>query len=64
MLQIQMLMTLHTFEKTVNSRLGSFGMTKGKLLVPLENFYKDQEATKSIKFYVLQSIIKEDFRAR
>ena len=53
-----MAMMLHTFENTVDSRLGSFGMTAGKL-VPLESFYKDPEATKRIKFYVLQSIINE-----
>ena len=60
MLTIPMVMMLHTFENTMDSRLGSFGMTAGKL-VPLESFYKDPEATKRIKFYVLQSIIKEVF---
>ena len=38
-------------------------MTVGKLL-PVVYFYKDAEATKRIKFYVLQLIIKEVFRAR
>ena len=42
MLQIPMVMMLHTFENTVDSRLGSFGMTTGKL-VPVESFYKDPE---------------------
>ena len=42
-------MMLHTFENTMDSRLGSFGMTAGKL-VPVEYFYKDAEATKRIKF--------------
>ena len=58
MLQIPMVMMLHTFENTVDSRLGSFGMTTGKL-VPVESFYNDPEATKRIKFCVLQSIINE-----
>ena len=53
----------HTFENTMDSRLGSFGMTAGRL-VPVEYFYNDAEATKWIKFYVLQLIIKEVFRAR
>ena len=61
--QIPMFTTLHTFENTVGSRLGSFGMTARKL-GPVENFYKDPEATKRIKFYVLRLIIKEVFRAR
>ena len=56
MLQIPMFMMLHTFENTVDSRLGSFGMTAGKL-VPVEKLFL--EATKWIKFYVLQSIINE-----
>ena len=47
-----MVMMLHTFENTVDSRLDSSGMTTGKL-VPAEKFYKDPEATKMIKFYVL-----------
>ena len=33
-----------TFQNTVDSRLGSFGMPAGKL-VPDENLYKDPEAT-------------------
>ena len=37
-----MVMMLHAFENTVDSRLGSFGMTAGKL-VPVENFYKEPE---------------------
>ena len=44
MLQISMVMMLHTFESTVDNRLGSFGMTAGKL-EPVEHFYKDPEAT-------------------
>ena len=44
MLHIPMVMMLHTFENTVDSRLGSFGMTAGKL-VPVVNFYKDPTAT-------------------
>lgn len=53
-----MAMVLHTFEIAMNNRLGSFGMTAGKL-VPVENFYKDTEATKGINFYLLQLIRKE-----
>ena len=49
MLKIPIVMMLHTFENTMDSRLGSFGMTAGKL-VPVEYFYKDAEATKRIKF--------------
>ena len=44
MIKILMVTMLHTFEKVVDSRLGSFGMTAGKL-VPVENFYRDIEAT-------------------
>ena len=61
--QIPMVMMLHTFENTIDRRLRSFGKTAGKL-VPVENFYKDAEATKRIKFYVFQLIIKEVFWAR
>ena len=53
-----MVMVLHTFENTVDSRLGSFDMTAGKL-VPVENFYNDPEATKRIECNVLESIIKQ-----
>ena len=63
MLQIPMVMMLHTFENIVDSQLDSFVMTAGKL-VPVANFYKHPEATKKIKFYVLQLIIKEVFRTR
>ena len=63
MLIMSMVMMLHTFENTVDRRLRGFGMTAGKL-VPVENFFKDAEATKRIKFYVLQLIIKEVFWAR
>ena len=63
MLKIPMVMMLHTFENTMDGRLRSFGMTAGKL-VPVENFYKDAEATKRINFYVLQLKIKEVFWAR
>ena len=63
MLQIPMVMMLHTFENIVDKRLESSGMTAGKL-VPVENFYKDPEATKRIKFLVLQLIIKEVFPTR
>ena len=38
MLKIKMAMMLHTFENTMDSRLGSFVMTAVKL-VPVENFY-------------------------
>ena len=51
MLQIPMVMVLHTYENTVDSRLGSFVMTAGKL-VPVENLYKDPEATERIEFNV------------
>ena len=40
-------------ENTMDKQLGSFDITAGKL-VPVENFYKDPEATKRIKFYVLR----------
>ena len=63
MLQIPMVMMLYIFLNTVESRLDSFYMMTGKL-VPIENFYKDPEATKRIKFYVLLLIKKEMFRAR
>ena len=63
MLQLPMVVMLHKIENTANSRLETSGMTAGKL-VPVENFYKDLEATKWIKSYVLQSIIKEVFCAR
>ena len=56
MLQLPMVIMLHTIENTANSRLGSSDMTAGKL-VPVENL----QATKWIKSYVLQSIIKEVF---
>ena len=49
MLKIPIVMMLHTFENTMDSRLGSFGLAAGKL-VPVEYFYKDAEATKRIKF--------------
>ena len=49
MLTIPMVMMLPTFGNTMDSRLGSFGVTAGKL-VPTEYFYKDAEATKKIKF--------------
>ena len=51
MLKIKMTMMLHTFENTMDSRLGSFVMTAVKL-VPVENFYKDPKATKRTKFHV------------
>ena len=52
MLKIPMVMMLHTFENTMDSRLGSsVGMTAGKL-VPVEYFYKDAETTKRIKFFM------------
>ena len=63
MLQLPMVVMLHKIENTANSRLETSGMTAGKL-VPVENFYKDLEATKWIKSYVLQSIIKEVLCAR
>ena len=63
MLKIPVVMMLHKFENSMDSRLGSFGMTAGKT-VPFENFYKDPEATKRIKFYVLQLMRKELFQVR
>lgn len=49
MLKIPVIMMLHTIENTMDSWLGSFGMAAGKL-VPDDNFCKDPEATKRIKF--------------
>ena len=63
MLNLSMVMMLHTFQNTMDSRLESFGMTAGKLL-PVEYFDKDAETTKGSNFYVLQLIRKEVFRAR
>ena len=63
MLQLPMVVMLHKIENTANSRLETSGMTAGKL-VPVENYHKDPDATKRIKFYVLQLIITDFFRAR
>ena len=49
MLKLPMVMMLHTFQNTMDSRLESFGMTAGKL-VPIEYFNKDAEATKKSNF--------------
>lgn len=49
MLKIPVVMMLHKFENSMDSRLGSFGVTAGKT-VSVENFYKDPEATKRINF--------------
>ena len=63
MLKIPMVMVLHTFQNTMDSRLGSFGMTAGRL-VPINCFYKDAEATKGSKSYVSQLIMKGMFWTR
>ena len=51
MLKMKMAMMFHTFENTIDRRLGSFVMTAVKI-VPVENFYKDPKATKRTKFHV------------
>ena len=48
MLQIPMVMMLHTFANPMDSQLGSFGMTAGKL-VPVEYISKDKKGTKRIQ---------------
>ena len=63
MLTIPMVMMLHTFENTMDSRLGSFGKTAGKL-VPVDTSTRMQIPQKGSIFYVIRLIIKEVLRAR
>ena len=65
MLKIPVVMMLHTFDYTMERRLGSFNLVwRQGSFCPLYTSTRMQRPQKGSNFYVLQLIIKEVFRAR